>query len=383
MRPMNNPASRKSTVIAVLLSVLVIVALVFGFYAGRYWVMDSLSDRVHGFESARTLGALLPDDRLKGIAQAYNDPGAALQRMDDISWAVANIPTPFVGSAPVPGVDGNSTINDQQFRSGASVEMPKPSGEFRIFLTGGSTAFGSGAPDQSQTIGALLENRLSLKSRRDKRTYRVFTFANPAWASTQERISIENRLSELDPDLVISFSGNNDVHWGFRGRNILWFRTYADEHFFSLVQDIYQLTGNGVLKDSVAVSDKPVDCNVVAGRLLKNIELAAFALRRISVPYLFVLQPTIAVTGKDLSDREQEAVAMDSRDYFRNCYTRIDETMQMQTIRELYYVNLSDVFDGLQPRPEIFIDSYHFGDRGNALIAEALGDAVLSVLGRE
>ena len=92
---------------------------------------------------------------------------------------------------------------------------PKPDNTFRICITGGSTAFGSGAPSQDRTIAGYLGRILSQElTPVTKLNYEVVNAANPAWASTHERILIENKISELDPDMIISFSGNNDVHWG-------------------------------------------------------------------------------------------------------------------------------------------------------------------------
>ena len=47
---------------------------------------------------------------------------------------------------PTPGQHGNAHINSMQFRAGKELEMPKPANTYRIFITGGSTAYGSGAP---------------------------------------------------------------------------------------------------------------------------------------------------------------------------------------------------------------------------------------------
>jgi len=104
--------------------------------------------------------------------------------------------------------------------------MPKPPTTYGIFFTGGSVAYGSGAPSQDKTIGQYLENLLNLEiTPVSHLRYEVFTLASPAWTSTHERIVIENRLSELDPDMVISFSGSNDVHCAGAGRDVFWFRT--------------------------------------------------------------------------------------------------------------------------------------------------------------
>lgn len=90
------------------------------------------------------------------------------------------MPTPFVGSAPVPGEQDNAAINKLQFRSKKEVVTPKPSGVYRIFLTGGSTAYSSGAPSEDRTIGAYLERKLNEKLGQNGKTVEVFTVANPA-----------------------------------------------------------------------------------------------------------------------------------------------------------------------------------------------------------
>jgi hypothetical protein len=105
--------------------------------------------------------------------------------MDDFSWAVPSIPTPFVGAAPTPGRHGTAYINAMQFRANREVAMPKPDRTYRIFLTGGSTAYGNGAPSNDTTIGGYL-NAIFARQLAPVTglQYEVFTMANSAWAST-------------------------------------------------------------------------------------------------------------------------------------------------------------------------------------------------------
>ena len=215
----------------------IVMLLVFGLgFLACYFVIGKVFDNeIQGEAKAYTLGRLLKDspEKRSALASTYYDPGKALQMLSDISWAVPNIPTPFVGTAPTPGQHGNAHINSMQFRAGKELEMPKPANTYRIFITGGSTAYGSGAPSDDQTIAGYLEAILAVQlTPSTKLKYEIFTMTNPAWASTQERIVIENLLSELEPDMVISFSGVNDVHWGVRGRNVLWFRSYSDDFYW-------------------------------------------------------------------------------------------------------------------------------------------------------
>jgi len=68
--------------------------------------------------------------------------------------------TPFVGYGPAPGRQRNAFISPNQFRGRRELTTPKPPGVIRVFVTGGSVAFGSGAPGDERTIGAYLQSAL-------------------------------------------------------------------------------------------------------------------------------------------------------------------------------------------------------------------------------
>tara|TARA_Y100000590_G_scaffold453702_1_gene599207 strand:- start:1317 stop:2435 length:1119 start_codon:yes stop_codon:yes gene_type:complete len=358
-----------------------------GFILGRQSLIIPLDNEIRTVMGATTLGNLLNADEKEDLAATYLGGDSSIAKMDEFSWAIFNVPTPFVGNGPMPGKHGNSTINTMQFRATRETEIPKPVGTFRIILTGGSTAFGSGAPGQDRTIGGYLEKLLTEAPRRDAiDRYEVVTAANPAWATTHERILIENRLSEIQPDLVISFSGNNDVHWGQIGSNILWFRTYADEHYFRLIKKTYDYAGFGDLPDVTRTNSKPVPPEIVARRLLKNVSLSWFALKQKGIPHLFVLQPSLAVTKKALTSREQAVLKSrieqngDHVKYFQLCYAKISAALHSFNGDGYRFVNMVSIFDQLQADNEMFIDSYHFGDKGNQIIARKIYTEIQSLL---
>jgi lysophospholipase L1-like esterase len=66
--------------------------------------------------------------------------------------------------------------------------------------------------------------------------------------------------------------------------------------------------------------------------------------------------------------------------YFRDCYAAMERALPLLADRGLRYVDLAGIFDADGPEQEIFLDSYHFGDRGNRRIAEALLAAVRPVI---
>ena len=350
-----------------------VMLLLFGLgFLACYLVIGKVFDNeIQGEAKAYTLGRLLKDspEKRSALASTYYDPGKALQMLNDISWAVPNIPTPFVGTAPTPGQHGNAHINSMQFRAGKELEMPKPANTYRIFITGGSTAYGSGAPSDDKTIAGYLEAILTGQlTPISKQKYEIFTMANPAWASTQERIVIENLLSELDPDMVISFSGINDVHWGVRGRNVLWFRSYSDDFYWSLIKRVFILTRSPPMPENTRTEASPIAPALVAERLLKNVRISLFALSGNKTDYVYVLQPALAVTKKKLTSREKSSLKIE--DYFRTCYGLFAKDLKNLHGDNYQFVDLSGMFDGFDEQDEIFMDSYHFGDKGNEKIAE-------------
>jgi len=364
---------------------LILCALVFlGYRMGQYTAAQQFKTIVQGMQQGETLaGALAASDL--NAAQRNHYAGAYHQPQVDahtISWSVPNQPTPFVGSAAVPGVHHNAHINAWQMRNHEVVRIPKPRGVFRIFLTGGSTAYGSGAPTQEHTIGSLLQAQLNAGlAQKNNVEYEVFNFANPAWASTQERIAIENYLSELQPDMIISLSGNNDVFWGDAGRNVLWFFSFADEYFKRLANAGLVMAGQQALPELPAAiaSTERIAPEMVAYRIEKNARLGVQALQPNGVPWVFFLQPTLSVTQKALTARENDFLT-NSRKYYQQCYQAMAEKLSTLDQKNFHFVDISGVFDAYGREEELFLDQFHFGDKGNAVIADAMFAALHAIL---
>lgn len=364
--------------IYILLPSLVLCALVaLGYWAGLYTVAGRFDKVIRWVEQGETLAGVLAvtplkDEQRNHYARAYTS--SALD-IGSISWSVPNQPTPFVGTAPSPGQHQNAHINSWQMRNSEELQMPKPEGVYRIFLTGGSTAYGSGAPSQEQTIGSLLNDLLNKNLSKPGLRYEVFTFANPAWASTQERIAIENYLSELQPDLVISLSGNNDVFWADAGRNVLWFSAFSDDYFKTLANTGLKTAGRKELQDlpQARPLPQPVPVQTVAYRLEKNVRLGAHALQ--GVDWVFFLQPTLSVSKKSLSSREKDFLS-NSKEYYVHCYQAIAASLSGVSLKNFKFIDLSGVFDRYGAEDDMFLDQFHFGDKGNAVIAQAILDSL-------
>lgn len=86
-----------------------------------------------------------------------------------------------------------------------NLPMPKPPGRFRIVCEGGSTTFDLLASDNAATWPARLGSLLSGKN------VDVANAGFPGWTSLESLVSLQIRDVDLRPDLVVVFSGVNDL----------------------------------------------------------------------------------------------------------------------------------------------------------------------------
>jgi len=84
------------------------------------------------------------------------------------------------------------------------VPVPKPEGTYRLVCEGGSTTFDLLAPDDAATWPARLGTFL-------KPPADVVNAGFPGWTSLESLVSLETRDLDLQPDLVVVFSGVNDL----------------------------------------------------------------------------------------------------------------------------------------------------------------------------
>jgi hypothetical protein len=207
-----------------------------------------------------------------------------------------------------------------------------------------------------------------------------------AWSSTHERICIENRLSEWQPDMVISLTGANDAHWGFGGSNILDFRTYEDDIYFELINQSLSRAGTRPYAPIPPLMQFPHAPQDLVGRLfVKNVRLAAVALAQAGARYVVALQPFCSPRDKPLTPDEQiwlkRMEAPGRLQYTEDCFEIMRKliaksspdkatAMLNRNPPNMDVIDLEKVFSTRQD--PIYLDIYHVGDKGNELIARRL-----------
>ncbi len=114
--------------------------------------------------------------------------------------------------------------NNAGFRDPRDIAVKKPDDEFRIFLTGGSTAFGLGSAgsaasitgayylEQRETVSHVIEKILNAKAPLPGKNIRVYNTAVWGHAYQHDLLRYLTKLRRYSPDLVVSLDGVNEIH---------------------------------------------------------------------------------------------------------------------------------------------------------------------------
>ena len=385
-----NSRSSYGVFLAIVVSLVGAVGAVGGFFVGRSTGQDAYVQKVSSLIATENrvmtlsaaLGAQVDDPTTaEALEKLYEvrigDRDALVRRLRGIAWVPPYRPAPFVGHLARPTFGGDLHINVLGFRDLRQGYLTKPERTVRIFITGGSTAWGSGAPSQKQTIPSLLERILNERiSPRTGYRYEVINTAFPAWTTTQEKLLIQQRLVDMHPDVILMFSGTNDIHWARYGQDIRWLYGPEDQNYLMLLNELYRSSGHADWTVVEPVASRPIQCPELARITARNVEEAAFAASGVGARLIFALQPNIATTAKRLTRREQQLPEAQNRPYWGACYRDLLERLGRVRAQNYRFVDLSRSLGELDDSTEVFIDSYHFAGLGNRILAAALADNI-------
>lgn len=334
-------------------------------------------------------------------SDAYDDPADFYGRYDTSSQVEYST---YLGYVPTPRFEGRGyRTNIHSVRYHEDFPAAKEAGELRVFVTGGSTAWGAGVR-QEQLYSALAETTLqrSLSGRK----VRVVAAGVRAYCSVQERIFVENLLVRLSPDMLIMFSGWNDSYFGYSGKDILVqqdhmgfgkivARTRGDrppqergleppvyEDYplkLGFVADVafYLWRYGRPAELAQAVDRHAVPVEQVVETLLGNVSILADLGRRQGFRVVFYLQPSIYQTAKRLSGWERSIVERAEQQYVgfpeynRRVYRAYRRILPARADKEGYLFVDGDAAIA-DEGASVFADHVHFGSRGNRLLARHL-----------
>ncbi len=334
-------------------------------------------------------------------------------------------------------------VNRAGFREPREISRDKPDDEFRIFLTGGSTAFGLGPIGEAavisdwrvipyhETISHMLEMILNAANPLEGKTIRVYNTA--VWGYTYQHhvMRYVTKLRAYQPDLVISLDGANELDpisdlsddWdyfrqgqysnvmqeifdysdlGMASYLTLWLKnnTYCMTWLWSQRDSFHSLSASlrrqqwqqdwseideAFQRMSDTERSRRIDEHV---RTVVNVvENYHYALANDRVAHLFVLQPWLYAGKKEFHEREKKLLELDGRRYHYGLPSDgvyrhlIRRLTESANSRQYIMADFTRIFDDTSAW--VFTDWCHLTEGANYIIARYLANAVRQYVFRQ
>ena len=331
-------------------------------------------------------------------------------------------------------------INEQGFRADQSLSLDKPKDETRIFVLGGSAAFGQLSSGNRSTIAAQLETRLNqqvaaqksspnqfrpdtlpyfadelekalkLPPRIRETRYRVINAAVPGYASSNELAQITFDVLPYQPDAIVLMNGYADLLLpsAYEGADIPGTEALlqsAPQHLMtsmsyqvgSFFHQFYLVKGfeYWVSRPQMAFKQviPPIDASVQdrltadakelaqrTDRYRQNLRQVAQLTSASKIPLFVALQPEISARTAKASGREKEILNSLGSQYpeqIKAGYTKLQGSIE-QVKRDLPQVATLNLSETLNKTDgEVFQDAIHLTDGANSAIANRLFDSIV------
>jgi lysophospholipase L1-like esterase len=331
-------------------------------------------------------------------------------------------------------------INDQGFRSDQPISLDKPKDEVRVFILGGSTAFGQLSTNNQTTIAGQLETRLNqqvaaqkanptkfrpdtlpyfadelekalkLPPRIREARYRVINAAVPGYASANELAQLAFEILPYQPDAVILMNGYADllVPSAQEGADM----PGTDAMLESAPRHLMAGLGNGIhnffnqfylvkgfqywvlrpqagfhqmippafdtsVQDSLAADSKELERR--ADRYRQNLQQVARLTSASKVPLFVGLQPEVSIRSAKPAGREKEILDQLGPKYpeqIKSGYSKLQDSIEQVKKGSPQVATLNFTEVADKTQGEVFQDSIHLTDDANRTIANRLFETI-------
>ncbi len=308
---------------------------------------------------------------------------------------------PFLQSVPVKG-DHEFHINSAGFR-GREIQKEKSPGIYRIFIMGGSAAFGINV-SYEKSLSAILEEKLQV--RYPERKIEVINAAVPWYSTEHSLISYLFDVKDYQPDMIIMWHGINDLYRSFSPKRFAFGQYKSDySHFYGPVSrmtfqhfkaepiiSIYLLSMVYLIRifyriisaDKAAVyMMRPTDIKDFPSLNSFSRNLVSFINSTHADHVQLILGTQPVIYREDLTKQELDSLWV----YFTMCETngRFPNLKSMiygmnqfnQTTKEIaaeHQIPLIDLEAKIPKTGEFMWDDCHYTKKGNLLVAQEIYD---------
>jgi len=326
-------------------------------------------------------------------------------------------------------------INGQGFRRDGNISLDKPPGTIRVFLTGGSVAYGwtTNWPHIEKRVDRLFGNQTIshymeeiLNASFPTKRWEVINAAVVGYQLNLEQAQTQSVLLKFKPDFVIYLDGHNDFLSLLRNvgsrydpyastptarefellanpgsvRSLIFFTAAwmrENSALFRVMMDALQAgegpTPNGSGAASAArrklrLTDLDPAEQAAIRWTQEHLDFYPRLARQISrsssvdgVKSIFVLQPELALTAKPLTDTERRLLDFQQINpawylyAFQELYPELGTRMEAAATAEGFaFVSLLDAFNGMAA--QAFTDDVHLTPEANRVVALRLAQTL-------
>lgn len=326
--------------------------------------------------------------------------------------------------------------NNAGFREPREITVDKPEDEYRIFLTGGSTAFGLGAIGEAvnltnhysieyrETISHIMEMILNATAPIEGKKIRVYNTA--VWGHAYQHLLIRYpvKLRQYKPDLIISLDGANELP--LVSKLIPDWNYFQEGQYNNIIRDIYSYSNSGLASyltlwlknntflmtylwagqdifqelnvrapvhkaviaenetdtkssgNSVEEMSKMLDRNI--DTVVRVVEDYTSSIHNDGIPHILALQPWLYLSKKPMSPQEKAVNELPGfKQYYGvpsdKTYKLLVDKIVASAQRKNYFVaDFSDYFDDVSEW--VFLDWCHLTSGANYLLAKELSNLV-------
>lgn len=271
-------------------------------------------------------------------------------------------------------------INSYGFR-GPEISKEKPNDLYRIFVVGGSTAFGYGATSDETTIPGFLQKNFD-EYGLDFHV-EVINAGTEAAYSTEEAYYIKNILLQFKPNLIITYSGWNDASDVSVRENI-----NTSVVFFDIRQLLFYRTPFFIYERIIGYPDREVTFSNLNEDFIPNrvnlwknnwLDICKLSKEK-DFKMVIAVQPILGTGDKIFSSHESSVLANQPIES-NIVITGLNEFAKVlnELESECYATaDLRNVFDGISE--PVYYDIGHMSDFGNKIVAQKLFELILPIV---
>jgi lysophospholipase L1-like esterase len=269
-------------------------------------------------------------------------------------------------------------INSDGFRGN---EIEPNNDTYRIFFTGGSTAFGFGSTSDKTTIPGLLQEYFDHEL--GYLNVEIINAGINGADSYREILLIKEKLIEYDPDLIISYTGVNDSGGYYReiildetngnyAQNLFKFASYP---WYRTPFVINNLLSENTINEKNILESSPQEIQKTSESFKKNWSQSCAFLEDKQITSVLILQPSL-ITKTVLSDFEKNIEH--SVNYRKQYLENFANDLKLLNDDCDHTFDLRHVINNTSKTT--YYDQIHMNDLGNQIVAKTIYEKILPIV---